>query len=50
MFGQTLSSLILTKSRMQGKNGQREYNGTVDLDQVISETPQMWRENHAFFV
>jgi hypothetical protein len=24
MFGQTLSSLILTKPRMQGKNGQRE--------------------------
>jgi hypothetical protein len=24
MFGQTLSSLTLTKPRMQGKNGQRE--------------------------
>jgi hypothetical protein len=26
IFGQTLSSLTLTKPRMQGKNGQREYN------------------------
>jgi hypothetical protein len=25
MFDQTLSSLTLTKSRMQGKNGHREY-------------------------
>jgi hypothetical protein len=25
MFGQTLSSLTLTKSRIQGKNGWREY-------------------------
>jgi hypothetical protein len=25
MFGQTLSSLTLTKPRMQDKNGQREY-------------------------
>jgi hypothetical protein len=25
MFGQTLSNLILTKPRMQGKKGQREY-------------------------
>jgi hypothetical protein len=25
MFGQTLSSLTLTKPRIQGKNGQREY-------------------------
>jgi hypothetical protein len=28
MFGETLSSLTLTKSRMQGKNGQREHNLT----------------------
>jgi hypothetical protein len=26
IFGQTLSSLTLTKPRMQGKNGQREYH------------------------
>jgi hypothetical protein len=25
MFDQTLSSLTLTKPRIQGKNGQREY-------------------------
>jgi hypothetical protein len=25
MFGQSLSNLTLTKPRMQGKNGQREY-------------------------
>jgi hypothetical protein len=25
MFGQTLSSLTLTKPKMQGKNKQREY-------------------------
>jgi hypothetical protein len=26
MFGQTLSNLTLTKPRIQGKNGQREYH------------------------
>jgi hypothetical protein len=29
MFGQTLSSLTLTKPRMQGKNEQREYETGV---------------------
>jgi hypothetical protein len=44
MFGQTLSSLTLTKPRMQGKNGQREYMPSHRMLTII--TMQIVKTSH----
>jgi hypothetical protein len=36
IFDQTLSNLTLTKPKMQGKNGQREYSSLKQFDTLNS--------------